>query len=446
VKSQKVSRIGIVVCANSLRASQWVEGRLVRAEVSFGSGGLTKSLRKLLSSSPFVGRDAVVGLEGPAVLVESLAVPPGASSAPTAVCAERLKGDPIFNAESAALGVAAAPAQGNSGPGMVVLAAVNKAAIAEVMAACRDVNLEVQAVEAAALASWRAVNGSGLQVRLLRGSEQDVVQAGVDGRLLFCRVVSSPMSMPELKATVTRAASLLGGRFERLLVCGPVDAELAAACRSLRLELEAPPEELEDPGSVGLATEGPILTEFTPPEERTRRVARRVRKVRFSMVSAAAALLMVSGVLGFQRLSNLRDKELALQTEIANRDDAQLELTELRGSLALVSERDERLAQAVPGHLTSNLWALLLNQAPMSVLLETVSIEDRLDTLRSPARNLTVKLSGLAADGEAVRTYADNLIDSRAFADVHVETSERVLLDGGTEGERFRITTMAETR
>jgi Tfp pilus assembly protein PilN len=445
VKAQKVSRIGIVVSGDTVRAAQRVEGGVIRAQVSIGDDELKRGLRKLLSSSPFVGRKVVIGLEGSSVLVESLAVPPGSAHSPHAVCRERLKGDPVFNGDRAALGVANVPAQGAESAGMVVLAAVNRERIAEVMQACRELSLEVHSVEAAALAAWRFLPGDGMQVRLLRGDQQDVVQAGVDGRLLFCRVVNSPMPLMELRATITRVASLLGGRFDKLLVSGPVDAELAALCRSLDLELDAPPEDIEDPCAVGLATDGQILTEFTPPEEISRRAARRVRKVSFAMAGAGVALLLVAGVLAFQHLSGLRTEEMGLKNEIANLDTAQMELTELRGRLAEVIERRERVTDAVPGHLTSRLWALLLNKAPESLFLETASVEDRVDNATS-GRQLAVKLAGLAADGDSVRAYAEGLLDSGAFANVRVDTSERVLLDGGVEGERFRITATAETR
>jgi hypothetical protein len=157
------------------------------------------------------------------------------------------------------------------------------------------------------------------------------------------------------------------------------------------------------------------------------------------------ALLLVAGVLAFQRLSSLRTEEMTLKNEISNLDMAQVELTELRGRLAGVIERRERVTDAVPGHLTSRLWSLLLNKAPDSLFLETATIEDRVDNATS-GRLLAVKLAGLAADGDSVRVYAEGLLDSGAFANVRVDTSERVLLDGGVEGERFRITATAETR
>ena len=105
MKVQKASRIGVVVADHALRGAQRIDGKLVTGSVPLG-GDFRKDLKQLLSSSPFIGKDLVVGLEGGDVLVESLVVPPGASKSARAVCAERLKGDPVFNESNAALGVA----------------------------------------------------------------------------------------------------------------------------------------------------------------------------------------------------------------------------------------------------------------------------------------------------------------------------------------------------
>lgn len=446
MKVQKASRIGVVVSDDALRAVQQLDGRWISAQVPCGDGDLTRTLRKLLSSSPFAGRKVVVGLEGAAVLVESLAVPPGATRPAEAICTERLTGDPLFNAESAALGVAVSPSTAHPGPGLIVLAAVRKARIAEVMQACRETQLEVHAVEAAALAAWRAWPSTGVHLRLLRGACQDVLQAGVDGRLLFCRVVTGQMAMPELRATITRAAALLGQRFASLTVSGRLDPALASLCRELGLELAEPSEPLADPWAAGLSRDGVRLTEFTPPEELTLRARRRVRKTRFAMITASGALLLLSGVLGFQRLSGLRTTEMALQTELRNRQSADEELNALRGKLAALQERDRRVTDAVPSHLGSSVWALLLNEAPAGLHIESLLVEDKEETDGAGARFLAIKVSGLAVDGAIVRTYADRLLASGGLSDVRVETSETVLLDGGHEGERFRIAARAETR
>lgn len=444
MKSQKVSRIGIVVSDDAVTAVQKVDGGFVRARVPFAGDDLKKSLRKLISSSPFVGRNAALGLEGEAVLVESLAVPQNSGRSAEAICADRLKGDPVFNAENAALGVTAG-GNGSEGSGLVMLAAVNKERIAAVMQACREATLEVHAVEAAPLAAWRAVAGSGPQVRLLRGEHRDVVQAGIDGRLLFCRVVKSPIGMPELGATITRAASLLAVTFQNLTVCGKVDPELAALARNLGLELALPDVEVEYPAATGLATEGSILTEFTPPEERVLRARRRVRKVRFSMATAAVVLLSVGGVLGFQKLSGLKAQQLTLEGRVKSHAEAQLELAGLRARLIDAQTGADQVALAIPGHRTSSLWGLLMTSAPPSLLLETCQIDDQMRS-GTVGREVLVKLSGVAADGGLVRTYADNLLSTEAFTDVRIEASERVLLAGGVEGERFRMLVRAETR
>ena len=220
MKGQKASRIGIVVADEMLRAAQWVDGKLVTSSVAVGKD-FKKSLRQLLTSSPFVGRDTVVGIEGNSVLIESLVVPGGVSKSAKAVCAERLRGDPVFHEDAAALGVAVASPPTGNGPSLVILASMIRERISEIMQSCRELELRVHSVEAAALASWRAWNGEGLQVRLLRNRKTDVVLAGTDGKPMFCRVVEAPISSMELRATITRAASLLGtSGFPRLETCG----------------------------------------------------------------------------------------------------------------------------------------------------------------------------------------------------------------------------------
>ena len=52
----------------------------------------------------------------------------------------------------------------------------------------------------------------------------------------------------------------------------------------------------------------------------------------------------------------------------------------------------------------------------------------------------------MAASNVVVRDFADALLKSKAFSNVQVEASERVLLGMGVEGERFRVHARAETR
>ena len=452
MKVQKAGRIGVVVSDEVLRAAQRVDGKLVTASVPLEKD-LKRALKQLLTSSPFVGKEVVVGVEGSRVLVESLVVPPGASKSARAVSAERLKGDPVFNETAAALSVAVAEAPSGAGPSMVIHAAVIHERIAQIMTTCRELQLRVHAVEAAALAAWRAWAGQGLQVRLLRTATADIVQAGADGKLLFCRIVDQPISLIELRATISRAASLLATESFSALTCsGVTDEERARMSQELGIPVSEPPEALEDAEAVGLATDGTILTEFTPPEERNLRRQRKLRKVRAYMASAAGVLVAIAGLLGFQRIDSLETQRELLEEQLDSQQSAQLALAQAEAELIEEKVNAQTVVGAQPGHRMSVLFMLVANSSPDELLLETIKIEDiegagggAEDGPVKP-RQLQARLHGLAGSHQSVRDYADALVATGAFSDVQIEASERVILSNGSGGERFRIFATAETR
>lgn len=465
MKSPKVRRIGIVVGDDEIRAAQDVDGRLVTAKVTV-TDDLKRCMRKLLTSSPFVGRTVAVGIEGRSVLVESLVVPARTSSTPRQLCAERLRGDPIFDEQDAALGVATSQASGAGGESMVILAAVRRERIAAVMDACRELGMSVHAVEAAALASWRAWEGQGNQLRLVRTGLQDIVLAGTDDRLAFCRVVDGRLSAHELRATISRAGALFAGSFTELVVDGPFEDELAAVARGLSLTVSKAPGGNGDAPALGLATEGEILTEFTPPEERSKRAKQRVRKARFGLITAGSALVVLAGLFGWRQVMALEIEKSRLETNARLEEQARQDLTALQTQFAERQSVERRVEDARPGHLTSRLFAVLVNAAPEGVLIQEIEISDveqakpastskrrgRTKSKEDEApkgptpRRLVVKLGGLAGGNSAVSGFATNLLDSQAFTDVRIETSERILLADGTDGEHFRIYAEAETR
>lgn len=465
MKSPKVRRIGIVVGDDEIRAAQEVDGRLVTAKVTV-TDDLKRCMRKLLTSSPFVGRTVAVGIEGRSVLVESLVIPARTSSTPAQICAERLRGDPVFDEQDAALGVATSVASGTGGESMVILAAVRRERIAAVMDACRDLGMSVHAVESAALASWRAWDGQGNQLRLVRTGLQDIVLAGTDGRLAFCRVVDGRLSPSELRATISRAGALFAGSFGELVVDGPVEDDLQVVARGLGLTVSKAPKQSGDATSLGLSRDGDILTEFTPPEERSKRVKRTVRKARFGLITAGSALVVLAGLFGWRQVMALEIDKSRLETDQRLEEQARIDLAALQSQHAERQLVARRVDDARPGHLTSRLFAVLVNAAPGHLLIEAIDITDL--AVAAPAstskrrgrtkpkeeeapagptaRKLVVRLGGLAADNTEVADFATNLLDSQAFTDVRVETSERILLADGTDGEHFRIYAEAETR
>jgi Tfp pilus assembly protein PilN len=453
LKVPKAGMIGLVVADQMLRGAQWVDGNLVEASVPIQNGELKKNLKQMLSASPFVGKDVVIGLEGQDVLVESLVVPPGTQKSARAVSAERLKGDPLFNAERAALGVAVVPAPSGSGPSMVIHAAVVHERITQVMDVCRELQLQVEVIEASALASWRAWPGSGMQVRLVRTEASDIVLAGVDNKLLFCRIVHTPISHVELRATISRAASLLSADNFDALTCSGIEAqELNQMAAALGMKVLAPANKVTDAPAVGLATEGPVLTDFLPPEERSLRANRKLRRVRLLMSAATAVLVLCAGLLGYQRIGSLEQRHDMLQEQIRQNQAADLQLAQGQAELIREETNVAHLSSAHPGHRMSQLFSIIANSAPQDVLLEVIKINDELDPDRTSSdefvvpRRLVGKLHGLAGSNSAVRAFSDALLATDAFSDVRIDASERVILSNGEGGERFRIFAVAETR
>jgi hypothetical protein len=458
VKRHKVGPIGLVFADDAIRAAQNLDGRMVCASVPVGDN-IKKSLRQLLSSAPFVGRSVVVGLQGAAVLIESIVLPPGAAKEARRNCADRLKGDPLFSAEKAFLGVAveSMPAgDGGPGQGLAIMAAVNRDRLGELMKACREVELDVQAVEAAALAAWRAWPGTGLQVRLVRTAGHDLVLAGMGEKLLFCRIVDAPVAPAELRATIGRAAALLGAEsFEALYASGLDEESRRGVAEGLGLEVRGPTQLVEDAAAAGLATQGVVLADFTPPEERVLREKRRVRRVGLGMAGAAGVLVLCAGLLGTQRVSSLGDRaeEHKRTIEIVQADKA--ELDRLRAELAHEEANEAVIVAARPGHRMSTLFSLVSSRSNSSVSIDSLKVEDVEDpSLRVKGKDapsgplprvLEMRINGVARTGAAVRAFADALLGTSAFSDVRVEASERVLLGVGMDGERFRIYARAET-
>jgi len=458
VKRHKVGPIGLVFADDAIRAAQNLDGRTVCASVPAGDN-IKKSLRQLLSSAPFVGRGVVVGLQGSSVLIESIVLPPGAAKEARRTCTDRLKGDPLFSAEKALLGVAVETmpsTDGGPGQSLAIMAAINRERLAELMKTCRECELDVQAVEAAALAAWRGWAGLGLQVRLVRSAGHDLVLAGIDAKLLFCRIVDAPIAPPELRATISRAAALLGTEAFTALAASGLDADARqAVSEGLGMSVPAPPLTVDDAAAAGLATEGLILADFTPPEERVLRERRRVRKISLGMAGAAGMLALCAGFLGTQRVGALRDKAQDLQTRIGVVQADKVELERLRAELAHQEANESIIVAARPGHRMSTLFSLVAARSNDAISIDSLKVEDVEDPAQkvkgggAPSgplpRVLEVRINGVARSGTAVRSFADSLLASNAFSDVRVEASERVLLGVGMDGERFRIYARAET-
>lgn len=456
MKRRKVGPVAVVVADDQLRGAQVSDRGMVSATVAL-KDGFKKSLRQLLSSAAFVGRDVVLGLEGSAVLIESLMLPPGGAKDARKACADRLKGDPLFNAEKAHLGMAIETLPGSEGvtpSPLAIMAAINKERLAELMKACHEIELNVLAVEAAALATWRAWSGQGVHVRLVCSGPQAALLAGHDAKLLFCRTIEVPIQTPELQATVARAASVLSCEgFSTITVTGLDEAAAGPLAEALGVPFEAPPRAVADAAGAGLATPGPILADFTPAEERVLREKRRVRKVSVAMGFAFGALLLGTGVLGSQKVQNQRDKKVNLESrlEIVRKDKAALD--EVNAELQREQANESVIDHARPGHLMSTLFVLVTQSAGDGISIETAKVVDQPMGEGKPAagtgarrRMLDVRLNGLARNGAAMRAFSESLLATGAFADVRIEASERVLLGNGIEGERFRIYAQAETR
>jgi hypothetical protein len=456
VKRRKVGPIGIVAADGALRASQHSEKGLVHATVPLGDS-LKKDLRQLLSSAPFVGRDVVLGIEGSDVLVESFAVSAVGSKDVRKLCQDRLKGDPLFNADKAQFGFAVASAsadQESSGPAVAIMAAVKKQRLTDLMKACREAEINILAVEAAALATWRASKASGFSCRLVVAGATAAVLAGHTETLQFCRIIEAPVQPHELQATLARVSTLLGREPITSVEASGLDPDLRAVLADASgLELAEPSTPVQDAASAGLATQGQAQADFTPPEERILREKRRVRKVGIGMAGSFGLLVLAVGVLGTGRLSKLEDQRTLLEQkrDIVRVDKA--ELARIDADLAREEANEATIADARPGHRLSTLFHLVKSSANESISFETVKVDDSKDPLSRSAtktggpteRILEIRMNGLARTGPAVRQFTDTLFATGAFKDVRIEASERVLLGVGIEGERFRIYAKAET-
>ncbi|HZL99871.1 MAG TPA: hypothetical protein VFD43_06430 [Planctomycetota bacterium] len=456
MKRRQQGPIAIVVADDRMRAAQASERGLVSASVELRDG-LKKCLRQLLTSAPFVGRDIVLGLDGPSVLIESLVLPPGGAKDARRSCADRLKGDPLFSAEKAHLGVAVEtmPAtEGASPPALAIMAALNKERLAEVMKACHEIEVNVLAVEAATLATWRAWSGQGVQVRLVCSSTQAVLLAGQDSKLLFCRAIEMPIQVAELQATLARVATVLSCEgFQQITVAGLDESELARLAEELGLALVPPPSPVADAAAAGLATPGPILADFTPPEERVLREKRRVRKASAFIALGCAVLAAIVGMHGSQQAHAMEEHKRGLLAKLDMVGADKSALAEVNAALERYRENEAVIDHARPGHRMSTLFTLVTRCAGDGISFETVKVLDQPveapksgQTTAGPrSRTLEIRMNGLARNGAAMRDFSESLLATGAFTDVRIEASERVLLGNGIEGERFRIYVRAET-
>ncbi|MHC5209509.1 MAG: hypothetical protein ACYTG2_02180 [Planctomycetota bacterium] len=456
MKRRKVGPIGIVVADGVLRATQRSDRGLIHATAAIGDS-LKKDFRQLLSAAPFVGRRVVLGLEGSAVLVESFALPAGASKDVRKLCQDRLKGDPLFDPEKAQLGVVVESVSGEqaaNGPTVAIMAAMNRQRLADLMKVCRESEIDVIAVEAAALAAWRSWPAEGFHCRLVVSGDSAAVLAGHDETLQFCRIIEAPVQPEELCATLARASTLLGVDPITSLEATGLDPDLRAVLADAAgVEIEPPSEELDDVASAGLATPGEAKADFTPPEERILREKRRVRRAGIGMAASFGVLVLGVGLLGAGKLSNLEDELTLLEQrrDIVRANKA--ELDHIKAELAREQANEATIADARPGHRLSTLFALIASSASDSISFETVKVDDVRDPMARSSRDesgpiariIEIRMNGLARTGPAVRQFTDALFATGAFEDVRVEASERVLLGVGIEGERFRIYAKAET-
>lgn len=471
---RKSGNIGIVVANGVLRAAQIVDGKTLTATVEADDAldNLKKSMRQLLTAAPFAGRNVVVGLEGDSVLVESLVVPGNQQKSVRGFCADRLKGDPLFDPSRSVYGVSVgAPPNapgGGRGQTLAVLAAIEQARMQRVIQTCREMELVVQSVEAAPLAGWRAWTGQGMQARFLRTEIGDVVLAGHEENLLFCRVVPGAMELTELSTTLQRAAALLGAeRFDHMEATGLSDADMQILSGDLGVTVTSPSDDMADPIAVGLATEGDATIDFTPPEERELRAKRRVKKLRIGMGGVAAALVVTAGIMGYQDEAGLQEQKIALERQVQLLRDTQKQAEELRKEFEIARANEQIIVSARPGHKMSTLFRVIANAAPQTMTFESIDVDDvddkegraaiiaaarakdkkvKIEDIDIPnKRLLEVRVIGSAPDAEAVHHYANALNQTGAFSKVRVESSERILVDGN-EAERFRIHARAETR
>jgi len=233
---------------------------------------------------------------------------------------------------------------------------------------------------------------------------------------------------------------------------------MAQLATDLQPKVQEPEGELIDAAAQGVSPDGSILTEFTPPEERTLRQKRQARKLSVSLAAVSLAAILSAGVISMQRLGGLETRKDALENQKHLADQLHMQLVQQEGELARLQANEVRLKSALPGHRMSRLWEVVLNAAPDDVQFDTVHLTDVEHREQPPAqrgqpappatitRQLLVQVNGLSADSNGTQACVDSLLETGAFTDVRLEGSERVLMDNGRECERFRLSAHAETR
>jgi len=451
VKRSKAGPIGVVIGDDTVRAAQQVDGEYVFASVPI-EDDLKKAVKLVLQSSPFEGRDVALGLEGASVLIESLVIPPGAGK-PAAQAAERLKGDPLFDADKAVHRIAIPRMPEDHDPAaeqIGLVGAIQRERLDEVMKVCRDADLAVQSVEVAALALWRAHRAEGLEARLVRAEQRDVILVGRDDTLMFARVVQGTVTVGELATTLSRAASLLRAEsFPRLKSFGLEQERIQGLSEALAMPVIDMGGEVAHPYAAGVCTGGDVLCDFLPPEEREIREKRRLRKVRMTVGAGIAAVMAVAGVLGWQDLEALEVEKSNLEDQVALMDVTQAEYAQLQQEIARFEANDALLLSVRPGHRVAKLFELLANSSSEDILVETINVQDMVHPSAeggsSNQRVCEVRIHGVATDEAVVREFRSVLYDTGAFRDIRIDAIERVLLGVGVEGDRFRMLATAET-
>ena len=453
---RKSGKIGLVVSDDQLRAAQVVDGELISSSVPLDEH-FKKSVRQLLSSAPFVGKQVAVGVEGQSVLVESLVLPAGTKSA-RQVCLDRLKGDPVFSQEKAVMQMAEEPAAGGAKQGsLVIMAALESQRLEDVMDVCRDNQLDVETVECGALSAWRAWSGDGVQIRMIRSSGRDTILAGRDERLLFARVVPTPIAAQELKATVTRALAAVGSaKAEVVSVAGVPTDECQTYGKAVGARFEEGQSGLTDAVALGLTQDSRVLLDFTPPQEKVMRQKRKVRKYGVTMSAACGLLVLMAGVTSMRQTGDLESRRDDLQNQLSILQLAKNELNTLESELSRETANEKVISLAYPGHRMSTLFSLIADSAAGDIMIETIKIDDvevseavsagEGEEQIATRRVLDIRISGLAGDNLAAREFNQRLLDTQAFSNAQVEASERILIGVGSEGQRFRIVARAETR
>ena len=454
---RKSGKIGLVVSDDQLRAAQMVDGELIRSSVPLDEN-FKKSVRQLLSSAGFVGKQIAVGVEGQSVLVESLVLPAGTKSA-RQVCLDRLKGDPVFSQDKAVMQMTEESAAGGAKQGsLVIMAALESRRLEDIMDVCRDSQLDVETVECGALSAWRGWSGDGVQLRMIRSGGRDTILAGRDDRLLFARVVPAPIAANELKATVTRALAAVGAaKAEVVGVCGVPADECEVYGKAVGARFEEGQPGLDDAVATGLLNDSRMLLDFTPPQEKVMRQKRKVRKYGVTMSAACGLLVLMAGVTSLQTTGDLEQQREDLQNQLSILQLAKNELTTLEDELSREQANEKVISLAYPGHRMSTLFSIIADAAAGDITIETIKIDDTevSETIKAgegetpqivTRRVLDIRISGLGGDNLAAREFNQRLLDTQAFSNAQVEASESILIGVGSEGQRFRIVARAETR